>query len=384
MPKPFLRRFTKKLFIAINIFGGLLFITGSHVQSFDPVKYWYLSLITFLLPYLLLFLVLLFIFWLFIKPAWSLISVFFIAISFQAMAHIFPLNFNTHFSIKKDTGNIRVMSWNVEEFNILNYKTHPERKQQMFDLINEFDPDIACFQEAVAGENKTAINYLPDIVKSLRFKDFLYSYQLRDDFDKDHHFGIMIFSKYPIIRKQTIVNNPNNYNSTFQFVDLIIKGDTVRVFNIHLQSLKFTKENLNYINNEQAGRGVTVESKSVISKIKTGILKRAQQALFVKDEMNHSPYPLILCGDFNDVPESFAYQTIGKGLKNAFVEKGFGLSRTFSSISPTLRIDNIFYDPVFKTTQYTRVKKLLSDHFPLVADLKINGPVTSHFTDTTN
>ena len=181
-----------------------------------------------------------------------------------------------------------------------------------------------------------------------------------------------------------MVNNPNNYNSTFQFVDLIIKGDTVRVFNIHLQSLKFTKENLSYINNEQAGRGVTVESKSVISKIKTGILKRAQQALFVKDEMNHSPYPLILCGDFNDVPESFAYQTIGQGLKNAFVEKGSGLSRTFSSISPTLRIDNIFYDPVFKATQYIRVKKLLSDHFPIIADLKINGPITSHFTDTTN
>ena len=384
MQKPSFRRFTKKLFIIVNIFLGLLFITGTHMLSFDPVKYWYLSLITFLLPYLLLFLVMFFILWLFIKPAWSLISVFFIAISFQAMAHIFPLNFNSNFSIKKDSNNIRVMSWNVEEFNILNYKTHPERKQQMFDLINTYDPDIACFQEAVAGESKNAINNLSAIVKSLRFKDYLYSYQLRDDFDKDHHFGIMIFSKYPIIRKQTMVNNPNNYNSTFQFVDLIIKGDTVRVFNIHLQSLKFTKENLNYINNEQTGRGVTVESKSVISKIKTGILKRAQQALFVKDEMNHSPYPLILCGDFNDVPESFAYQTIGQGLKNAFVEKGSGLSRTFSSISPTLRIDNIFYDPAFKATQYIRVKKLLSDHFPIIADLKINGPITSHFTDTTN
>ncbi len=384
MQKPFLRRFTKKIFIAINILLGLLLIMGTHMQLFDPVKFWYLSLITFILPYLLLFLLLFFIFWLFVKPALALISVFFIAISFQAMAHIFPLNFNKNFSLQKDSGNIRVMSWNVEEFNILNNKTHPEKKQQMFDLINKYDPDIACFQEAVAGENKKAINYLPDIIKSLKFQNYLYSYQLRDDFDQDHHFGIMIFSKFPIIRKQTIVNNPNNYNSTYQFVDLIINSDTVRVFNIHLQSLKFTKENLNYINKEKLGKGVTVESKSVISKIKTGILKRAQQALLVKDEMDHSPYPLILCGDFNDVPESFAYQTIGQGLKNAFVEKGSGLSRTFSSISPTLRIDNIFYDPSFKATQYIRVKKLLSDHFPIIADLKINGPITSHFTDTTN
>ena len=384
MQKPFLRRFTKKLLILINILLGLLFITGAHVNLYDPVRWWFLSLLTFLLPYLLLILLLFLFFWLFVKPFWSLLSVLFIAISFQTIAHIFPLNFPTHFALQKNAETIRVMSWNVEEFNILNYKTHPERKQQMFDLINAYDPDIACFQEAVAGENKQAINYLPDIVKSLRFKDYLYSYQLRDDFDQFHHFGIMIFSKYPIVRKQTIVNNPNDYNSTFQFIDVVINEDTVRIFNVHLQSLKFSKENLNYINNEKIKRSVTAESKSVLSKIKTGILKRAQQALFVKDEMNHSPYPLILCGDFNDVPESFAYQTIGKGLKNAFVEKGSGLSRTFTSISPTLRIDNIFYDPAFKATQYFRIKKLLSDHFPIIADLKLNGPFSSNVTDTTN
>jgi endonuclease/exonuclease/phosphatase (EEP) superfamily protein YafD len=88
--------------------------------------------------------------------------------------------------------------------------------------------------------------------------------------------------------------------------------------------------------------------------------------------MNHSPYSIILCGDFNDVPNSYAYETIGAGLQNAFVQKGSGISRTFSSISPTLRIDNIFADKRFTVTQFTRVKKLLSDHFPIVADLKIN------------
>src|SRR5690606_11360074 len=100
-------------------------------------------------------------------------------------------------------------------FNIINYKKQPERRQQMFDLINEYDPDIACFQEVVAGEDQEAINYLPDIINALDFKDYLYSYQVRDDFDKHHHFGILVLSKYPIIRKQTMVNNPNDYNSVF-------------------------------------------------------------------------------------------------------------------------------------------------------------------------
>ncbi len=299
-----------------------------------------------------------------------MISVVTILISLHAIKNIFGANFNADFSLKKQAGTIRVMSWNVEQFNILHHKDHPETKQKMFDLINKYDPDIACFQEVVAGENKKAINYFPDIQKALRFTDYLYSYQLKDDFDRYHHFGIIIFSKFPIVRKQTIVNNPNNYNSTYQFVDVLAGNDTLRIFNVHLQSLKFSQENLNYLDKGSIKTSATTESKSVLSKIKKGFIKRAAQAYFIKDEMNHSPYPLIVCGDFNDVPLSYSYETIGAGLQNAFVEKGAGISRTFSSISPTLRIDNIFVDKDFKITQFERVKKLLSDHFPIIADIR--------------
>jgi endonuclease/exonuclease/phosphatase family metal-dependent hydrolase len=69
------------------------------------------------------------------------------------------------------------------------------------------------------------------------------------------------------------------------------------------------------------------------------------------------------------VPNSYSYETIGGGLQNAFVEKGYGVARTFTTISPTLRIDNIFADKKFTVVQFTRVKKLLSDHFPILTDL---------------
>ena len=265
---------------------------------------------------------------------------------------------------------LRVMSWNVEEFNILHHKDHPEVKQEMLDLINQYDPDIACFQEVVAGDKKKGINYFPDIQKALRFTDYLYSYNLKDDFDNYHHFGRLIFSKLPVIIKQTVINYPNDYNATFQYIDVLKDNDTIRIFNVHLQSLKFSQANLSYI--DKAGlnsdRNIT-ESRSVISKIKTGFIKRSIQAKFIKDEINHSPYPVIVCGDFNDVPNSYAYETIGSGLQNAFVERGSGIARTFTTISPTLRIDNIFADKKFTVLQFTRVKKLLSDHFPILADL---------------
>lgn len=371
MEKPFLRRFTKKIFVVLNITIAIFFLAGANVKHFDPQQWWFLSLFTLLLPYLLLFLILFFLFWLLIKPAWCLISLIIIGLSFQPIRNIFPLNFSSTFSVNKPLNNIRVMSWNVELFNILHYKDHPEKKQEIIDLINEYNPDIACFQEMVAGENKKAINYFPDIQKALKFSDYLYSYSVKDDFDKYHHFGIIIFSKFPIIRKQTLVNNPNSYNSTFQFVDILSGKDTFRIFNIHLQSLKFSQTNLNYLDNGTVpSQGNISESKNIISKIKMGAIKRASQAIFIKDELNNSPYPVIVCGDFNDVPVSYAYETIGEGLQNAFVAKGSGISRTFSSISPTLRIDNIFTDKKFKITQFTRIRKSFSDHFPIVADVK--------------
>jgi len=97
--------------------------------------------------------------------------------------------------------------------------------------------------------------------------------------------------------------------------------------------------------------------------------KRYLQSSRVKAAVDKSPYPVIICGDFNDVPNSYAYNTIGKGLKNTFEQKGTGIGRTFYGISPTLRIDDIFVDKRFTVEQFLRIKKNLSDHFPIITDL---------------
>jgi endonuclease/exonuclease/phosphatase family metal-dependent hydrolase len=372
MEKPFLRRFTKNIFIVSNCVIAILFLAGAYVKYFSPDPWWFLGLLTFILAYLLLALIIFFLFWLLRRSFWFCISLVAIIAGWNAVINIFPFNFSSSFSIQKKAEGLRVMSWNVEQFNILHHKDHPEVKQEMLDLINQYDPDIACLQEVVAGNKKKGINYFPDIQKALRFADYLYSYSLADDFDNSHHFGRVIFSKLPIVNKQTVVNYPNDYNATFQYIDVLKDNDTIRVFNVHLQSLKFSKANLSYL--DQAGLNSDsniTESKSIISKIKTGFIKRSIQANFIKDEIDHSPYPVIVCGDFNDVPNSYAYETIGAGLQNAFVEKGWGIARTFSTISPTLRIDNIFADKRFRVLQFTRVKKLLSDHFPIIADLTL-------------
>ncbi len=373
MAKPFFRRITKRFLILCNIIAAVCFVLGSYVKFFDPEKWWFLGLFTLSLPYILFSLIIFFLAWLFTKKVWMLISLLAIAFCWKAVQNIFPMHFSPAFTMQKDSNNIRVMSWNVAQFDILEHKTHPERKVEMMDLIVQIQPDIACFQEMVGGDDNKAINYLGDFKNKPGFLGYYYSYENRFDFDQHHHFGLITFSKFPIINKQTITSPPYDYNSTFQYIDVIKNSDTFRVFNIHLQSLKFTQNNLRYLHNPGTNTDTVLsESKSIISKLKMGFVKRSVQSENVRKEIDKSPYPVIVCGDFNDVPNSYAYGKIGDGLQNAFVTKGTGFGRTFSGISPTLRIDNIFADNDFTIKQYTRIPKYLSDHYPIISDLNSN------------
>lgn len=369
----FLRRFTKTIFVLSNVIIAVLFLLGCYASWFDPTKFWFIGFLTLASFYLLLALIVFIIFWLFAKKKFIFISLLAIGLAWKPIGQLIKFVKPNNFKLAKQPDILRVMSWNVEHFDILEYKTRPQVKTQMLDLISMYQPDVACFQEMVGSDfDSTAINYIPYFGERLHFPYNFYSYNKKDDFDDKHHFGIIIYSKYPIIERHTIRYDPLTYNSTFQYVDIVKGNDTIRVFNFHLQSLRFSHENLNFINNPTTDGEIDLkESRNVISKLKRGFLQRNLQSDRIKKAMNESPYPLIACGDFNDVPNSYAYNTIGSGLNNAFAEKGSGIGRTFSSISPTLRIDNIFMDKKFEVENYIRIKKKMSDHFPIIADLKI-------------
>ena len=371
MAKPFFSGALKTFLIICNFIAALCFVMGSYVKFLNPEKWWFIGLLTLSLPYILIILLIFFFWWLLGKKIWMLISLSAIAFCFNAIQNFFPLHFSREFKEKK-INSFRVMDWNVKYFNILEYKTHPEKKEEMIDLINKYQPDIACFQEMVGGDDDKAINYVGNFKRELQYSNYYYSYDNNLNFDNGHHFGIIIFSKFPIINKQTISPLPTAYNSIFQYVDVIVQSDTVRIFNIHLQSLSLSADNLKYIDNPIKNKDTVLsESRSIMSKLKNGFTKRWIQANRVKEEIDKSPYPVIVCGDLNDVPNSYAYCKIGDGLQNAFVEKGLGFGSTYSGISPTLRIDNIFVDKKFKIEQFTRIPKKLSDHFPIIADISI-------------
>jgi len=366
-----LRAVFSNTFIGLNLLTAIAFILSCYVSWFNPVRFWYLGVLNIGSFYLLAALIAFLIFWLIVKKRVAWISIVTLLLCWNPIRNMFPVRIPSSFNIEKNDSVLRVMSWNVEHFDILEHKTHPERKQEMIDLINKYQPDVACFQEMVGGYNeKRAINYVPDIMKRLGMAYDYFSFNPKDDFDENHHFGIIIFSKYPIINKERFTYPPYNYNSIFQFADVVKNGDTFRLFNVHLQSLRFSSRNLRYIDDPQLKNSEDIKnSKAILYKFKIGFIKRKAQSEHVRKQIENSPYPVIVCGDFNDLPNSYAYNTIGKGMRNAFVEKGWGVGRTFSGISPTLRIDNIFVDKVFRVNQFIRIKKKLSDHFPIIADI---------------
>jgi endonuclease/exonuclease/phosphatase family metal-dependent hydrolase len=380
MPKPLFRILTKKFFIIVNIIVAVFFLLGCYAQYLFSGALWFVGLLSLSAFYFLVILLLFVVFWLIAKSKWALLFVPVLLASWTHIAKIIPFRTGADFNSQKPADVLRIMSWNVAQFDILQYKKDRLTYDSMIALINEYQPDVACFQEMVAGDSiidlnnkyyhKFAFYAIQDFELSLHFADEYYSYNWKENYMSSQHFGIITFSKYPIINRHTIAIYPNDYNSIFQFVDIVKGADTIRVFNLHLQSLKFTPVNLQYIDNPSIESDSDLQkSKNIIVKLKKGFLRRQIQADRIRQEIDKSPYPVVVCGDFNDVPNSYAYETIGKGLQNAFEKKGAGLGRTFSDIAPTLRIDNIFVDERYQVNQYARIKKKLSDHFPIIADI---------------
>ncbi len=374
MAKHSLRNFFRKILLAFNVAISICFILSCYATQINEGDYWFTGLFPLGGIYFLAILVVFIFLWLILKPFYlSLISILSILICFKPMQHLIAFRINNPFELKKNYKDIRIMSWNVEHFEILQHNNHPELKTQMIDLINEYQPDIACFQEMVSGDDKKkSINVTTDFSKKLKMYQYYYSFDPKLDYDNYHHFGIVIFSKYPIIDTATIKSGHHDYNSIFQYIDIVANNDTFRVFNIHLQTLRFSNNDKRFIYDPLSSNDDDIKaSKNILLKFKRSFIKRHHQVDRIALAIKQSPYPVILCGDFNDVPNSYAYNKIDKELHNSFVEMGSGIGNTFSGITSTLRIDNIFIDKKFQTTQFTRVKKRLSDHYPIISDIRL-------------
>jgi endonuclease/exonuclease/phosphatase family metal-dependent hydrolase len=184
---------------------------------------------------------------------------------------------------------------------------------------------------------------------------------------KDRYYGIATFSKYPIIRKGEIIHKGSSSLSIFS--DVVIEGDTFRIYNNHLQSFRLKRMERSFFEEftDTDDKETLNEVKNLWSRLKKGFVNRAYQAQTLKERIKNSPYPVIVAGDFNDTPVSYSYRKIRKGLYDSFVNSGYGAGFTYKGNYPPNRIDYILYDNNLINKSFEILKVKYSDHYPIMA-----------------
>lgn len=299
-------------------------------------------------PYILFSNLFFILFWLFAKPIYSLISVLTILVGYS--------HTNNYFQFSKSTTEepgLDLVSYNVQGFFGASKGTVKQQVLRVVEFLETQEADVICLQEA-----SYAGRIYSDWKEEFRGKK-LPKYGITKG-------GQVIMSNYRIInsKKQDFEGTGNN----FMYADLLIEGDTVRVYNCHLQSYAFTNRDIGLLDS------IHVEERSVLvkdaelymGKLKKGFIKRTEQAKVLRQSIDDSPYRVIVCGDFNDTPVSYSYRTIiGKDLSDAFTESGSGTGNSYRGRLPSFRIDYIFYDDAFKAYNFKTVDVEYSDHYPI-------------------
>jgi len=354
------------------VLAAIVFLLACLAPYLDPEKWWLISLMGLGFA-IVFFILLLFVFlWLIFKPKLVFISLIPILIGWKSLSVFFALHVPDGFNYQKPKETLRVVHWNVARFTEWkrNNNKGSQTRLKMMDQLKEQNADVLCLIEFFQSTDSTYYNNLNYIMNQLGYPYYYYSW---DDDGHKQWVGNIILSKYPIIDSGIIRYPRPTMPESLIYADIAFNKDTVRVYTTHLQSMQFKPQDYETIEKIKKGPDEGVGgSRTIFSKLKRGVVYRARQADIVKEVIAESPYPHILTGDMNDVPNSYTYFTIkGANLQDAFLKGGFGVGRTYSAISPTLRIDYIFTTKDFEVTQFNRAVKKTSDHYMLVADLKL-------------
>lgn len=366
----FIRKFISHTLFLVNLgFSVWLFICWyASTTNPEDIKYIGLVSLTTALPIITNFIFI--IVWLFSRNKWRVIlPVATLIFCRSLILPIWGINFLANNNLEPQLNGLKVLSWNVHGLGLFDKPLDKNKPEKIFQIIEKQQPDVACMIEFYTnndGSNKVASEYF----KKAGYKEYRFMYD--NDFGSKIYIGNAIFSKYPIIEFEEIPID--EYIKMMRCDVMLPNNQRVRMFVVHLQSFLLADKDKVLIEKMKSNRSELEKNKSFsfsfIKKMHNAFVKRAPQAMLANAAISSSPYPTILCADLNDVPGSFTYTTIKGKMTDAFTQKGKMLGRTYNMLSPTLRIDYIFYDN--KAFQLIGFKKVntptLSDHNMLIAN----------------
>lgn len=366
-----LRNIIKYLALLINLFFSLMYLFGIISVIVPSNKFVWFSYFGLIFPLLILSQIFFVIFWLFRRHKWyCLISLSLLIFSFPAVNRTFTLFHKEKSIVMPEQAKIKLLTYNVSMF------SGEKHYQPIMKLIEDSNADIVCIQEF------GFYNYTNQLTEDQILKRFQTNYPYRHLWYKNQKgkfsWGVATFSKYPIIKKKK-VEYASAYNVSV-FSDIIINKDTIRIFNNHLESNKLTMNDFkNYkLLSENPNREKFLSvTEQMSTKLSSAYRGRARQARIIAEEIRKSPYPVIVCGDFNDVPQSYTYHTISEGLCDVITATKYGYNYTFHNNGILVNIDHVLLNEnYFTPISATIIHEPYSDHYPLLTEFQINKKPT--------
>jgi endonuclease/exonuclease/phosphatase family metal-dependent hydrolase len=363
------------LVFILNIVFVALMLLCCLVPFIPAGSCWPLALLGMGFPVLFIIVVLFFLYWFIRRSGRFLISLVAMLLSWQQFSVAFGLSAPEHFNQLRQEGTLRFLSWNVSSWD--DYFIHVPGKESnrnsMMELVREQNADVLCLQEFLEAHDPEK---LKDNIPALQKMGYGYHYFFPtiNIYNGYYEIGLAIFSKYPITGSGHVSFNGDTALESLIYADITTRGQTTRVISVHLQSVHFSKSA--YANEPGLPRPTespVLAARLILSKLRNAYFHRTLQSAQVRQVVSESPYPVVVCGDLNDVPNSHTYFAVRGNLQDVFLKKGAGTGRTFRFLSPTLRIDYIFADKRFKVLQFNRIEIPYSDHYPIVSDLRLQA-----------
>jgi len=323
----------------INLVVAFLLVVSFLLPYIPPKNFPTISLLSLVVFPLIIINSLFVLYWLFKLKLKIVVSLLVLIVAHFHFGSFFQ--FSTEENNTKTENSLTILSFNVRLFNAYEDDPQPKVVSKTFaSIVEAQQSDIICIQEYYA-DNEVDFSEYP-------YK-FIY-------FKEKNKLGHAIFSKYPLINKHSF-DFSHTYNNSIS-ADIIKGKDTIRIYNLHLQSLGI-KPRVSYLQE--------IDKDKFKERITRGFVKQQEQTEIILKHKQSSKYPVLISGDFNNTPFSYVYHKLSANLNDAFIEKGNGIGTTYLFDSFPTRIDYILASDEFEIVEFENTDTTFSDHYPVSA-----------------
>lgn len=361
-------QFWLRPFLWINYFFIILLLLTNFSPIIAPDLFWPISILGLAFPLILGINILFFLGWLLLGRKYLFYSALAIILSYSLVFdHVQLMKSKDSDALSSDT--LQIFSFNARNLSNTNISIGDRMiRENILDFVMDQKADFLCFQEFQSYPTR-GVYSVKDFKQQLEHK---YYHKTPYLLENTHEFVdlLVMYSRFPIQDSKDFYMDGKSYGF---WVDINMHGKIYRIFNLHLESNHFNKNDYDIFSDKEVNLNQKKRNQMflLVQKLKKYSVKRSYQAKTIRTEINNSPYPVIVAGDFNDTPASYTYQHIRGGLIDAFKEKARGYSNTYNGNLPPMRIDFLLFDPQIDIFDYQVLKPDFSDHFPIITKFSI-------------